>query len=223
MTEGKYEHTHRYTSSGVRMSGHKYWFVLQKHVLSALLLPMYIWEKTQCPCNTATSAHVIASNNTSWIRIMVSSYQCSSTLIPAWIYDHKNYEMWIEFTYPFPNFNGCPVEVCEWISNFTPRFTGYVITYPCWDYSHPMLVKWAPCPNTEAYNTPSDDNLNNYLCCSITNEILYMSQWHIWLWLAQSKGQCKKIHVKLTEINPIWPMTEDVKTRRLRGVQVTAG
>ena len=24
------------------------------------------------------------------------------------------------------------VEVSEWISNFIPQFTGYVITYPCW-------------------------------------------------------------------------------------------
>ena len=24
------------------------------------------------------------------------------------------------------------VEVCKWISNFIPHFTGHVITYPCW-------------------------------------------------------------------------------------------
>ena len=36
-----------------------------------------------------------------------------------------------EITYPFTNFNGCTVEVWEWISNFIPHFTGHVITYPC--------------------------------------------------------------------------------------------
>ena len=31
-------------------------------------------------------------------------------------------------TYPIPNFNGCTVEVCEWISNLIPRFIRQVIT-----------------------------------------------------------------------------------------------
>ena len=29
--------------------------------------------------------------------------------------------------------NGVTVEVCERITNFTPHFTGHVITYLCWD------------------------------------------------------------------------------------------
>ena len=36
--------------------------------------------------------------------------------------------MYDEITYPFPNFNSCTIEVWEWISNFIPHFTGYVIT-----------------------------------------------------------------------------------------------
>ena len=40
-------------------------------------------------------------------------------------------KVWDEITYPFPNFNGCTVEVWEWISNFIPHFYEYVITYPC--------------------------------------------------------------------------------------------
>ena len=40
--------------------------------------------------------------------------------------------MWDEIIYPFPNFNGCTIEVWEWISNFTPHFIMDVITYPCW-------------------------------------------------------------------------------------------
>ena len=39
--------------------------------------------------------------------------------------------MWDQITYPFPNFNGCTVEVWEWISNFIPHFIRDVITYPC--------------------------------------------------------------------------------------------
>ena len=38
--------------------------------------------------------------------------------------------MWGEITYPFPNFDGATVEVCEWISNFIQHFTGRVIIHP---------------------------------------------------------------------------------------------
>ena len=41
--------------------------------------------------------------------------------------------MWDEIIDPFPNFNGTTVEVWEWIRNFIPHFTGYVISYQCWD------------------------------------------------------------------------------------------
>ena len=34
-----------------------------------------------------------------------------------------------EITYPFPNFNGCTVEVWEWMSNFMPHLIGFVSTY----------------------------------------------------------------------------------------------
>ena len=34
-------------------------------------------------------------------------------LIPAWISNHKSSNVWDEITYPFPNFNGCAIEVWE--------------------------------------------------------------------------------------------------------------
>ena len=34
---------------------------------------------------------------------------------------HMPSKVWDEITYPFPNFNGCIVEVWEWISNVTPH------------------------------------------------------------------------------------------------------
>ena len=33
--------------------------------------------------------------------------------------NHMPSKVWDEITYPFPNFNGCTVELWEWISNFT--------------------------------------------------------------------------------------------------------
>ena len=41
--------------------------------------------------------------------------------------------MWDEITYQFQNFNDAAIEVWEWISNFIPQFTRYVITYPYCD------------------------------------------------------------------------------------------
>ena len=41
--------------------------------------------------------------------------------------------MWDEIIFPFPNFNGCTVEVWEWISNSIPHFKRHVITYACWE------------------------------------------------------------------------------------------
>ena len=43
--------------------------------------------------------------------------------------------MWDEITYPFPNINGCTVDVLECISDVILRFMMDVITYPCWDLS----------------------------------------------------------------------------------------
>ena len=60
-------------------------------------------------------------------------YEHGLTLIRAWISNYIQYKVWGEITYPFPDFNGCTVEVWEWISNFIPHFTEHVITYPCWD------------------------------------------------------------------------------------------
>ena len=57
----------------------------------------------------------------------------SLTLIPTWMSNHMPGRVWGEITYPFPNFNGCTVEVWEWISNFIPHFIMNVITVSCWD------------------------------------------------------------------------------------------
>ena len=53
--------------------------------------------------------------------------------IPAWISNHISSKVWYEITYPFPNFNGCTVEVWKWVSNFIPHFMKDVIIYQCWD------------------------------------------------------------------------------------------
>ena len=52
--------------------------------------------------------------------------------IQKWISNCTYHKVCDEITYPFTNFSSAAIEVWEWISNFIPPFTGYVITYPCW-------------------------------------------------------------------------------------------
>ena len=62
------------------------------------------------------------------------------TLIPAWIINYIHSKVWSEITYPFPNFNGWTVELCEWISHFIAHFImDHVTTCGGWSHS-----KW-PC------------------------------------------------------------------------------
>ena len=55
----------------------------------------------------------------------------NSSMISNYFY----YKVWDEITCPFPNFNGCTVDVWDRFSNFIRHFTGHVITFPCWDSS----------------------------------------------------------------------------------------
>ena len=55
------------------------------------------------------------------------------TLIPAWMSNYIQFKLCDEITYPSLNFNGCTVEVQEWMSYFSPQFTVHDNIYPCWD------------------------------------------------------------------------------------------
>ena len=58
-----------------------------------------------------------------------------NTITESW---YIHYIMWVQITYPFPNFND---DVWKWISNYISHFSGHVITYPCWDWCWYMSVK----------------------------------------------------------------------------------
>ena len=51
------------------------------------------------------------------------------TLTPVLISNDMPNKVCDEIIYLFPNFNGCTVEVWEWIINVNPHFTMNVITY----------------------------------------------------------------------------------------------
>ena len=78
------------------------------------------------------------------LKAEYSFYEHGLTLIPAWINDHMPGNGWYGITYPFPNFNGCTIELWEWISNFIPHFVMGMITYPCWDLSSTIWLKGDP-------------------------------------------------------------------------------
>ena len=59
--------------------------------------------------------------------------QLHQILISACISNNIHYKVWDEIIHSF--LNSANVEVWEWISNFIPHFTEYIITYACWDFS----------------------------------------------------------------------------------------
>ena len=83
--------------------------------------------------------------------------------MPAWISNYIRRKVWGEIIYPFLgeiiypflNFNGCTVEVEEWISYFIPHFIMDLITYPCWDYSLAILAKGATAQHRDSGSTVS--------------------------------------------------------------------
>ena len=74
-----------------------------------------------------------------WVAYNIASGKVSY-LTSAWMSNHIHDEVWDDIIYLFLNFNGSTVEVEEWISYFSPHFTGHVITYPCWNKIYFMLV-----------------------------------------------------------------------------------
>ena len=66
--------------------------------------------------------------------------------------------MWHEITYPFPNFNGCTLEVWEWISNFIPHIIMDVIIYPCSSQNVSSLLKSMPtCIRCQTFSKTNVD------------------------------------------------------------------
>ena len=69
----------------------------------------------------------------SWRRLLYKEdpfYYHGLIVISAWMNNHTPSKKWVEINHLFPNFNGCTVEIWEWIINFIPHFVMAVITYP---------------------------------------------------------------------------------------------
>ena len=111
-----------------------------------------------------------------------SSLVTIAILIPAWISNPMSSKAWDEITYPIINFNGCAVEVLEWISNFTPLFIMGVITYLgvlLQTYHRQPVdnhITWKntyPFPNFNGCNVEDCEWISNFVPHVIMNVITY--------------------------------------------------
>ena len=85
-------------------------------------------------------------------------------------------KVWDDFTHPFPNFNGCAVEVWEWICHFIPHFLTDVNIFvwrkhenisPCTDSrvntSYERIASCAGCQfRTRASESQVNSTTRNY-------------------------------------------------------------
>ena len=95
-------------------------------------------------------------------------YKHGLPLTPAWISIYIARKVWEEISYPFLNFNGCTVEVYEWISHFVPHLIMDVITYPCHvsERGHRRLLPYT-IPVRHAPGTQASFAHNVLLNCQI--------------------------------------------------------
>ena len=85
----------------------KHWLILQclSHLDIFLLFNTY--TEYQHPTLTKTR-----SNRACTFHILCPCLWYGFILFSAWISNHMSRKVWDGITYPFPNFNGCSVEVC---------------------------------------------------------------------------------------------------------------
>ena len=91
-------------------------------------------------------------------------------------------KMWDEITQPFPSFNGCAVEVWEWISNVTPHVIIDVITNPYCSFPAAM-VKVMDDNIGQLVQAFKDKGLYDNSVIVFTSDvshILKSGQWSVW-------------------------------------------
>ena len=111
---------------------------------------------------------------------MRPNYLYGLTLILPWMSNYIHYTVLDEITNPFPNFNGCPIEVWEGKSNFITHFIGHVITYPCWYWSETMLVKGASGRIRDPNLT---NDINAVFLAASTGTVRTVNLWNMYIYI----------------------------------------
>ena len=89
--------------------------------------------------------------------LIILSEIMTGALISTWLSNHIVSKVWHEITDPFPNFNGCSIEVWEWISKFISHLiTDHVLQ----SYLEipKVSVHYQSHPAYQFYNTPSQND-----------------------------------------------------------------
>ena len=86
--------------------------------------------------------------------IVKKSFRCHQQLMLTeicltCINNYMPSKVWDQITYPFPNINGCTVEVWEWINNFIPRIIMKVINSSMLGLKLYLVNKRGQCRNNE--------------------------------------------------------------------------
>ena len=94
---------------------------------------LYTIEQLKSQKSTAASliycwAEYLFTYKFAWCLFFHKHTYVRARLCFQWINNYIHYKMWDEIIYPCPNFNGAAFEVWEWIGNFMPHFTVYVIS-----------------------------------------------------------------------------------------------
>ena len=80
------------------------------------------WQFTEISDRLCPTQHHVVSSTMNYTSTGAPLFN------PKWISYCIHYQVWDEITHPFSNYNGAAI-------NFNHRFTGHIITYPCWDIS----------------------------------------------------------------------------------------
>ena len=133
--------SHRIASH--RIASHR----IAYHIISYLIISYHIISY-HITSHQITSHHIISYRIVSYhiLSFRFVSYRIVSwrvlcdyfhlfglVSIVAWVSNQISRRVANENTYPFPNFNGCPLKLDIWMNNFIPHFLVDVVTYPCWD------------------------------------------------------------------------------------------
>ena len=93
------------------------------------------------------------------------------TLIPAWINNHTPSKVRDEIPFAVPNFNGCIVDVWEWISNFTIHFIRDVyriMHVPAWWILYVLTRELFWCLFPELCSNKGNKHQNNTRVSALT-------------------------------------------------------
>ena len=87
--------------------------ILFTHILYLIVLPVFTLNATLNYMVSIVNQNPEQDGSARTSELRGPFYWNRFTLIPAWISNHMSSNVWNEIAHPFPNFNGCTVEVWE--------------------------------------------------------------------------------------------------------------